>query len=343
MKRLKTFEGWGDNSKPKYYVEKGEGYDELTRIKTEILNSMNPPIEDVWETLSDSLLELEENWGKFTTKNEDEIDVVDIGMLDLDVDIKQESNYTIAHETDTFYNRGNTLKITDRKKKEEYRKSVYNRDRRLSLYGSFFDQKLYDFYKKMDGKVKPFYSILVKFESEYVKNNPDKRSEMIKDLSSSMKTALRRLNAKVVKIEYFDDDNYSSERNNWVKVNDLSQVKYPNISVEFEVGKSMLNESLNNEIEVKFVSKARRDLAFNVYKTRDGRITRIEKPNHVHIRFPFEVGQILNRSVETWACNNGFYVDGKDTCPEEKVFGIRKSDIPQGHEIRHLFPHKFRK
>lgn len=103
-----------------------------------------------------------------------------------------------------------------------------------------------------------------------------------------------------------------------------------------------IKESNNNEIEVKFVSKRRRDLAFNVYKTPDGRITRIEKPKHVHIRFPFEVGQILNRGVETWACNNGFYIDGKDTCPEEKVFGIRKSDIPKGHELRHLFPQKFR-
>ena len=27
---------------------------------------------------------------------------------------------------------------------------------------------------------------------------------------------------------------------------------------------------------------------------------------------------------------------------EEKIFGIRKKDIPQGHELRMMFPHKFR-
>jgi hypothetical protein len=103
-----------------------------------------------------------------------------------------------------------------------------------------------------------------------------------------------------------------------------------------------LLESVSNEVEVKFVSKRNRTQAFNVYKTPDGRITRIEKPNHVHVNFPFKVGQILNRNIETWACNNHFYINGKDTCPEEKVFGIRKSDIPQGHELRNLFPNKFR-
>lgn len=98
----------------------------------------------------------------------------------------------------------------------------------------------------------------------------------------------------------------------------------------------------NVEREIKFVSKRNRTVAFNVYKNPDGRITRIEKPNHVHVNFPFKIGQILNRNVETWACNNSFYINGKDTCPEEKVFGIRKSDIPHGHELRHLFPNKFR-
>jgi len=96
------------------------------------------------------------------------------------------------------------------------------------------------------------------------------------------------------------------------------------------------------ETEVKFVSKRNRNLAFNVYKTRDGRITRIDMPRRISVRFPYEVGQVMNRGVETWACNNGFFIDGKDTCPEEKIFGIRKSDVPQGHELRYLYPNKFR-
>jgi hypothetical protein len=74
--------------------------------------------------------------------------------------------------------------------------------------------------------------------------------------------------------------------------------------------------------------------------------------NNTNIRFPFNVGSIFNRSIETWACNNGFkvietWMNGRmqrsiDPCPEEKIFGIRKKDIPQGHELRMLYPHKFR-
>lgn len=65
--------------------------------------------------------------------------------------------------------------------------------------------------------------------------------------------------------------------------------------------------------------------------------------NNAQINFPFQPGQTWTRSVETWACNNKFLIDGEDPCPEEKIFGIRKKDIPQGHELRLLFPHKFRK
>jgi hypothetical protein len=39
---------------------------------------------------------------------------------------------------------------------------------------------------------------------------------------------------------------------------------------------------------------------------------------------------------------NNFLMDGQDTCPEKKIFGVRASDVPQGHEWRHIFPHKFK-
>lgn len=70
------------------------------------------------------------------------------------------------------------------------------------------------------------------------------------------------------------------------------------------------------------------------------KISKIDNPRGLH--FPYHVGQILNMGHKTWACNNNYFVDGKDTCPEEKVFGIRVSDIPQGHPFRHIYPHKFR-
>jgi hypothetical protein len=64
--------------------------------------------------------------------------------------------------------------------------------------------------------------------------------------------------------------------------------------------------------------------------------------NKTWVNFPFSVVQTLTSSIETWACNNGFTMDGKSPCPEEKIFGIRKKDIPQGHELRMLFPGIFR-
>ena len=47
------------------------------------------------------------------------------------------------------------------------------------------------------------------------------------------------------------------------------------------------------------------------------------------------------RNVEIWACYNDWLIDGKDTCPEKKVMGIRTKDIPQGHPLRHIYPSKF--
>ena len=68
-------------------------------------------------------------------------------------------------------------------------------------------------------------------------------------------------------------------------------------------------------------------------------IIEIENPRHV--RFPFVVGQVLNMGHQTWACNNNYLVNDKDVCPEKKVMGIKVSDIPQGHPLRHLYPGKF--
>ena len=72
-----------------------------------------------------------------------------------------------------------------------------------------------------------------------------------------------------------------------------------------------------------------------------GKIASIE--NNSGVRFPYSIGQHWNRSIETWACTNKFKIDGEDPCPEEKIFGIRKKDIPMGHELRMMYPSKFRK
>lgn len=95
-----------------------------------------------------------------------------------------------------------------------------------------------------------------------------------------------------------------------------------------------------HEVEIIFTNKRNPNLKLNIFKSRDGRIVRIDNPRN--IRFPFSIGQILNRSIENWACNNNFLMDGKDMCPEKKLFGIKTKDIPRGHELRILYPHKFK-
>lgn len=102
---------------------------------------------------------------------------------------------------------------------------------------------------------------------------------------------------------------------------------------------SKFNESYL-EKEIVFTNKRNPILEIIVKKSPDGRIIDIQ--NETGIRFPFQVGQLLQRNVEVWACNNNFLMDGKDTCPERKIFGVRASDVPQGHEWRHLFPNKFK-
>jgi hypothetical protein len=100
----------------------------------------------------------------------------------------------------------------------------------------------------------------------------------------------------------------------------------------------LLFESFHNQKTLVFGS-TRNGKTITVTLT-GGRIETID--NQAMIRFPFSVGQQYTRSIESWCCNNGFKMDGKSCCPEEKVFGMRKKDIPMGHELRMLFPNKFR-
>ena len=92
--------------------------------------------------------------------------------------------------------------------------------------------------------------------------------------------------------------------------------------------------------EVVFSKKVNPSYRFTVILFPNGIIKEIRPKNPAP--FPFRVGQLFNRSAETWACANGYTMDGKDMCGEKKIFGIRIKDVPQGHEWRFLFPNKFR-
>ena len=99
------------------------------------------------------------------------------------------------------------------------------------------------------------------------------------------------------------------------------------------------NEEFGKE-EIVFTSKRNPMLVITVSISPDRRISNID--NSTGIRFPFSVGQPINRSMEVWASNNSFLMDGKDVGPEKKVFGVRASDVPQGHEWRSIYPNKFK-
>jgi hypothetical protein len=129
---------------------------------------------------------------------------------------------------------------------------------------------------------------------------------------------------------------------------DLNARRIKKITDELNPAADRLNTDLDDESidesiyerEVVFTSKRNPRLEIIVTKSPDGRIVNIE--NETGMRFPFSVGQILNRTAEVWACNNNLLMDGKDTCPEKKIFGVKTKDVPQGHEWRHIFPNKFR-
>ena len=72
-----------------------------------------------------------------------------------------------------------------------------------------------------------------------------------------------------------------------------------------------------------------------------GVITGITNITSYH--FPFTVGQTFNRTIEVWAENRNFLIDGKDPHENDKLFGIRIKDIPEGHPLRFVYPHKFRR
>jgi hypothetical protein len=102
-----------------------------------------------------------------------------------------------------------------------------------------------------------------------------------------------------------------------------------------------ITENYLNTREIVFTHKRNRTLTITITITPDGFIDDII--NDRGVRFPFSKGQRFQRNIESWACNNDYLMNGEDTCPEEKIFGIRVSDIPQGHELRYIYPNKFKK
>lgn len=100
-----------------------------------------------------------------------------------------------------------------------------------------------------------------------------------------------------------------------------------------------LYENWRREEETILTSRQGRTIRVKVVH---GKIEEIE--NDANIKFPFFTGQLVTVFLKAWACNHGFKWNGEDACDpgEKKVFGIKAKYIPKGHELRHMFPGKFR-
>ena len=98
----------------------------------------------------------------------------------------------------------------------------------------------------------------------------------------------------------------------------------------------MLFENFKEE-EITLTSKQNRDIKISV---KQGKIMTVD--NKSGVNFPFKQGQMYNASVKSWAKNNNFKWNGQNLDDEKKVFGIKAKDIPKGHELRTMFPNKFK-
>ncbi len=201
----------------------------LKEIKTEIYESMNPSVIDVYEDFSDYLLELTDKYDKVTSPYGDVRDIIDLGWLELNVALQGKylgDEYTIATEKDSIWQRGQRIEIDPRD---------IPTSKKLSIYGSDFDEDFLRYYKKVGGKVEPYYAFLIGFDNDYQNGRrggwtQEMISEMTEELIISVKRCLKRLSAKIVRLEAYDGNEWGL-----VRSNNLDEIKYPRFKVGFTV------------------------------------------------------------------------------------------------------------
>lgn len=235
MKHLKKFNEefispYATDEEKESLAEKNRKYNELKEIKIKLYESQNPPMVDVFQDLDDYLLDIREKHSKFQNHYGTTRDAIDFDDLDLVVDIGSDSDYVIAHEKNYIWRRGERVNMEP---------SQIETTKKLSMYGSDFDWEFLDFYKKHNGKVNPFYSILIGFDSDYKDSreedgwSEEQIKEMTNELRSVVESALRRLGAKIVKVSQYNPKKIGDD--SWEDVPNLESINYPRISVGFRV------------------------------------------------------------------------------------------------------------
>lgn len=170
-------------------------------------------------------------------------------------------------------------------------------------------------------------------ESQRAKQRKSHTGHPKEPLYNTLKQTIKQREEQLSKMSKSDPDRVFLE--NELKT---AKRKLQDMKDKYQFEHLVLFESFG-ERSISFIGKRNPNLKVDII-VKGGRIISID--NKSGIRFPFSEGQTLSRNIEVWACNNNFYMDGKDTCPEKKIFGIKTSDVPKGHEWRHIYPGKFR-
>jgi hypothetical protein len=229
MKWIKKFEDLSSNTK---HFDKINLANKVIQAKKDVYKNMNPPSRKVFDIVDDLILYLHDDYGKVTSKYGDVRDVIDFTWLELKANIGSVDGYTIAYDKNFKWISGNKIDTTD----------DVDRDIDISHYGNdILDGKFLNWYTKYkEGKVKPFYSFMLGFDSSYgsgIENwTEDEIKEMSDVLIKTVKNIINRLSSyykcEIIEIEAM---NLIHE---WKKIGtNINNIKFPRFVIDFTVEK----------------------------------------------------------------------------------------------------------
>lgn len=237
MRYIKKFE-----SHQSRIAEKNKKHNYIQSIKKDLISKMDPNPIDVWYDIDDRLIELKDKFGTFVSKYGSTRSVIDFDGIDINIDIKNNSSYyTLADISNHKWD--NNKKVNLEEAKVDY-----------SIYASSFDDEFLKYYEKYKysktDALKPFYTILIGFETEYVNMNKEKCDDFSNELGKEVSSALQKMphTIKIKSISYFNGEKLADilkspnaintvKFNQWVdlppSLSSLSNLKYPRLTVSF--------------------------------------------------------------------------------------------------------------
>ena len=229
MKWIKKFEDLSSNVK---HFDKINFANKVIQTKKDVYKNMNPPSRKVFEVVDDLILYLHDEYDKVTSKYGDVRDVIDFDCLELKANIGSKEGYTIAYDKNYKWVSGNKVDTTD----------DVDRDIDVSHYGNDnLDRKFLNWYTKYkEGKVKPYYSFMLGFDSEYGSGIEQWTEDEIKEMSDvlikTVRSIINRLSSyykcEIIEIESID------RNHDWKKIGtNINNIKFPRFVIDFTVEK----------------------------------------------------------------------------------------------------------